>query len=282
MAQAWAELFKQRVDKLNEEGLAETYGLIETMRSGAKEELESNEDALRTFSIEWDVDLMTERRKAKTLDLTTLESDLVTTEIELAQQRATLASLEEDLAEEAKKETLFRAPSDDVYWLRKPGDALDSKTGLMTEVLNENYLEARKMAIEASSLVKGLEEKKTNTEAKIAQVRQEIDRLDDEAVSKTVEQKRLARDVTTTERSYQTAAAALQKAKLASANKSSDIRIVGNAVVPGRSSSAGGIVQVAAAGLMGCLLGMAYVIVAHIVSTGEKNGAAGPRADAPA
>lgn len=271
IVQTWMDIFKERVDKLNQTGLAETHALVQSMWETTKTDLDLAEDNLREFQVKWDIQLLEAQREAKIETLNMLETDLVRVEIDLAKQGAVVESLRADLKNEPKKDVLFRAPSDDAYWLSgggKPdaeGSGFDSTTGLRTEEINPNYTVARDLEILAASELAGLDKQKSNTQLKVERLVEEIDELYDTIVTQGTEEKRLQRVVEVMEQTFELAASSLEKSKLARVNETSDLQIVANAVIPGRSTRTSPLITVFMAALLGGSLGTAYILARDTV-----------------
>ena len=100
VADKWASLFKEKVDKLAQNGIKDTTKLIGDMWDTTKEGLESAEDELEQFTKESNLDLMKSRKESKETLLTSLETDLDKTEIDIAAARGELAALRTELEKE--------------------------------------------------------------------------------------------------------------------------------------------------------------------------------------
>jgi uncharacterized coiled-coil protein SlyX len=228
---------------------------------------------------------MTAQRVSKQANLTSLEANLVQLEIDIAEQRAVVESLRDDVEEEPKKQIFFRAPSSTAHFIiegiasDESGQEIDYDTFVLrAEELNPSYTVARNLEIGAASLLQGLEKQESSTVLKIAQLVKDIDELNDDIVEQRTENKRLTRVVDTMERTFELAASSWDKSKTASVNVASDIQIVADAVIPGRSIRLSPLFGETAALLLGALLSAANVVaravllqaVAPIESDGDR------------
>jgi len=269
LAQTWAGLFKRRVDDLAWSGIEEAYQLIDTMWGGSKKEVEKAEDDFEVWRKQWNMDLMKAEKKAKEELLTTLETDLDQTEVKIADSAAQLAAIQEELAKEKRIDTLFRAPSDDVYWLLKKSPSggqektINPKEGLATEMFNPTYTVTREKEVTSKSELQGLENKKKRLESKIKELRDEVAALQNDIAVQETRSKRLNRDITTFEGTYKLVAEKLEKGKMAKMNRTSDIQIAGKAVEPQRPVGMRRAGRIVTAAVVGVLIGLAYVVVEY-------------------
>ena len=273
VADKWAYLFKAKVDKVAQNGIVETTDLIEEMWEKTKADLERAEGELETFTREANLDLMKSRKEFKEELLSMLEEELDLTQVDIATARAELAALQKELKEEDKIETLFKAPSDDVYWLLKKnltGDEegpVSPKDGLLTEEYNPNYGPARDSEIEVHAELQGSESKRAELVSAIEDLNHEIGDLQKEIAEKETKFKQLTRNVTTVESTYDLVAAKREKGKIAKTNIASDIQIAADAVEPENPVGARRMLTVAAAAVVGALISMGYVVAEYSIRT---------------
>lgn len=266
IAQEWVGLFKDKVDALTKTGRDQTMALVEQMWEGAKKDLEGAEDEIEMLDVKWNLPLMQQRLERKQLDLTTFESQLDTVEIRIATQSSSLKQIQEELAKEEKKETLFRAPPEEVYWDQKlaattgVGETLGPKDGLRTESLNPNYTVFREQEVTALGILEGLRAERTTTLVKIEKLNAEVQQLRKDFTEQNVVRTRLVRDRDSYKERYTLVARNLEATKIAKMNEESDIEIAADAVLAGRSAGVGGMAKVASAAVVGALLGIGYVV----------------------
>ncbi len=272
LAQKWAELFKERVDLLASRGIEETVTSIGSMWKQTADDLGKAEDGLVAFKKVWNLDLMKLEKASKEKSLTLLEDQLDQTEIQLADTSGQLAALQKELKSEPPIRVLFKAPSDDVYWTLKKsasgtGEApLTPEDGLRTEEFNPNYTVTRDLAVAAQQILQGLQSKRDRLISKVEELRTDIETLQKDIAEQETAQKRLERDVTTFENTYNLVASKLEKGKIAKAtSKTSDIQIAGDAVEPGRPVGGRRLFKIAAAALVGMLISVAYVVADYSI-----------------
>ncbi len=252
-AQAWAEVFKERVDEMARAGIGETFALLETLHSNTKEELERADQALAEHQKAWNLELIEARLKAKQLQFTEFESDLKKTEVDLASGEMKLKTLEEELAKESAKIVLFRAPSDDVYWITRGQEGGESTIapdqGLRTEKPNANYVTIREAEVESREELSGLKATRETIIAKLGELEEEMATLTQEFSDQTVECDRLTRELDSLVASYGMVRLEYEKGRMAELTQASDIVIAGDAVPVNqpRGWGAGKLLVVAAA-----------------------------------
>lgn len=274
VADKWANVFKARVDKLAQNGIRDTTKLIGDMWDTTKRDLEDAEDKLEEFTKESNVDSMKSRKESKEELLTTLEADLSQTEIDIAAARGELAALRMELEKEDKIERLFKAPPDAAIWLLGKTPAGDEKTtigpkdGLLTEEYNPNYTPARDQEILTQSELQGLEGKRDKLVSAMEDLNREIENLQIEIAEKETEFKQLTRNVTTVQGTYELVAAKREKGKIALTSVASDIQIAAEAVEPENPVGTRRLFVVAAAALIGAIIGVGYVIAEYSFRAG--------------
>jgi len=271
LARTWADKFKARIDDLGRTGIDETYLLIQSMWTKTKGDLDAAEKAYEKWRMGWNLDLMRLEKSSKEKSLTLLEDQLDTTEIQLADASGQVAALQQILKDEHKIEALNKAPSDDAYWILKKSasttgeNAIGSQDVLRTEEYNPNYTVARNLEIAAQRTVQGLQGKREKLISKVTELREEIAKLHKDIAEQETVEKQLQRDVTTFETTYQLVASKFEKGKIAKTSPTSYIEIAGKAVEPGRPTGSRRLLKVAAATLVGALLGIAYVVADYSI-----------------
>jgi capsular polysaccharide biosynthesis protein len=257
IAQAWAEIFKSTVDDVVAKGVDDTFGLLETLHKGTKEDLEKADLALAEHSKAWNLDLLNSQLQANEKDYTDFQTALVQNEVELATAETKLKSLQEDLAKEPEKRVFFRAPSDDVYWnttLQNGGKPkLQPDQGLRTEEPNPNYVELRTLEVAAKADVEGLKAKRDTTALKLEDLAKKIQEITVTLQDKTVERDALMREADNLKSSYGLVRAEYEKGRMADKTQSSDIVIIGKAVAPKSPSSTSSPKLVVMAAILGTL-----------------------------
>ncbi|MEK7795605.1 MAG: hypothetical protein AAB353_13800 [Candidatus Hydrogenedentota bacterium] len=266
LASTWAKTFKEQVDIVMNAGLDESYALVSGTYTGSETELITAEDALDTFQKEWNLRLMKAQIEGKELEATNLEKRVTELTVQAEGARASLESVQAELAKEVPIQTLWKAPPDEAYWLSPRGaDAstkpLGPESGLKTEQINPNYTTFREKEVMASSNLQGLEQEKMSAASELETLKAAI-RTDNETyVSRNTEQDRLLRKVESLRRGFDLASRTLEKSKIAKLGNSSDIRIVGEVVIPEKSSGIGLLYRLAAGGIVGGFVGCVSVLV---------------------
>ena len=274
VADEWANLFKAKVDKLAQDGMKDTAGLIGEMWINTKGDLENAEDELEKFTKESNLDLMKARKKSKEELLTSLETDLNNTQIDIATARGELVALRTELGKEEKIEKLFKAPPDAAIWVleKTPGGdeegTVDPKDGFLTEEYNPSYTPARDQEILTQSELQGLEGKREKLVSAIQDLNAEIEGLQKDIAEKETEFARLTRNVTTVQSTYELVAAKHEKGKIALSSVASDIQIAAEAVEPENPVGTRRLFIVGAAALIGALIGVGYVIAEYSLRVG--------------
>jgi len=286
IAQQWARLFKDKVDGLTKTGRDDTTRLIEQMWKKSRKDLQDAEKKVELFDVKWNLPLMQQRLDQKQLDLTTFESELNMVEIDIAALAASLKGIQEELKEEKKIETLFKAPPEEVYFTQKlaattgQGETLGPENGLRTEELNPNYMTFREEEVFALSDIEGLRAEKTIIVGKIEKLAAEVEQLRKDLTEQTVVRTQLVRDQENRSERYTLVARKLEATKIAKMNEQSDIEIAADAVLAGEPAGVKGSAKVAAAGMVGALLSIGY-IVASASLAGSLPGQSGPKAAQP-
>jgi len=274
VADNWASLFKEKVDKLAQNGMKGTADLIGEMWINTKGDLEKAEDELEKFTKESNLDLMKARKESKEKLLTTLETDLNNTQINIATASGELAALRTELGKEEKIEKLFKAPPDAAIWVLEKtprGDetgTIGPKDGFLTEEYNPSYTPARNQEILEQSKLQGLEGKREELVSAIQDLNSEIEDLQKEIAEKETEFTQLTRNVTTVQSTYELVAAKHEKGKIALSSIASDIQIAAEAVEPEKPVGTRRLFIVAAAALIGALIGVGYVIAEYSLRVG--------------
>ncbi len=264
----WANLFKQRVDSLMWSGIDESATLMDSMYTSSKSELGRAEDALEKFQKTWNLSLMQQQRTSKETLRTKLEEELDNTEIQIAAAEAHLAALEQELAREERIDTLFKAPPDETFWdqmLNPPESgeavAITPEVGLRSQQLNPNYTATKNAQVQAKKELDGLLKKRDQIIAKIDELEAEIKQLQLDLAEQEKIHKRLTRDVATFEQTYILVASKKEKAKIAkTTEKTSDIQIAANAVVPQQPVGPRRLVKLVLSVVVSVFLATAYVV----------------------
>lgn len=277
-AQAWAEVFKEHVDKTVSQGVNETFSLLDALHSTTMTEFEKADLALAEHTKLWNVDLLKAQVEAKQKEYTEFEGSLKQTEVELASAERKLASLESELALEPQKNVFFRAPSDDAYWIAGLDNASQSKSepdkGLRTEEPNPNYVTIRTMVVTAKEELEGLKAKKESILLKVDELKKELNDLTATLADKTVERNKLIRESESLKASYAAVRSEYEKGRMAHQTHASDIVIAGNAVPPDVPSSPSNPKVVIFAAVMGTLLTGAFLVAKELSEVTPKPGAA--------
>ena len=269
VVQEWVELFKKKVDGLTKVNRDDTMELVEQMWRDAKEDLEDEEDLIELFDVKWNLPLMQLRMEQRQQDLKTFESQLEQLKINIAAESASLQEIQKELKQENKKETLFKAPSDDVILLLNRRESAvstdESKTlgpqdGFFTEHLNPNYTKFRELEISSLSKLQGLKAQQENVLAAIDRLDNDVQQLREDVTEQTTVKTRLVRDKDNYEERYKLVARNLEASKLAKLNEGSDIKIAADAIPAGRSSGVGSKAKVASAAIVGALLSIGYIV----------------------
>lgn len=275
VVESWAELFKRRVDDVSVAGLNEALSSLKTMYSNAQNDLKSAEDSLAQFREKWNLDLLIQEKQSKEELLTRLQTELDLTDIGVAELRARLEALRRHTETEEKTQRLFQAPPPDVYWLLKkdhegePDKEIAPEDGLLTEVINPIYENSRQAAIQVEHYLSGLEAKQSQLGTKVRQLQAEIESVQANLAAQSVVETRLTRQVETFVKTNDLLAAKLEMAKIASENRISDIQILGRAVVPDRPIPSQWSVRILTGLLVGALIGLAYIVLAGRLSSGQ-------------
>jgi uncharacterized protein involved in exopolysaccharide biosynthesis len=275
-AQVWAEVFKEQVDGVAARGAHESFGLLDSLHAATKAELEQAETALVEQKKKWNVDLYRAEIDAKRWQLTEFEGNLKQVEVDLAAEETRLQSLTEELAKEPQKNTYFRAPSDDAYWLADKGNGpavTEPEKGLRTEEVNSNYVELRKREIESKGSAAELRARKDALVSKLDELQKEIASLTETLVDKALEQDRFTRDVDNLKTSYGMVRADYEKGRMADQTQASDIQIAGNAVVPSKPSSGSRSLKVIMAAFMGMMVTGGFLLFKELSELPTARGA---------
>ncbi len=263
VAQTWAETFKDTVDSATSKRIEDTFGLLDTLHTDTKTNLEQADRALADHKKQWNLKLMKAEMKAKGKQLTRFDRDLKQAEVDLASKESKLKTIEEELAKEPQKEVYFRAPSDDAYWnaeIQGAGAKMQPDKGLRTEEPNKSYLTIRKAEVKEKAKVEGLKSERDTLTAKIDGLRSEIQALSEVYADKSAERDALERESDSLGVSYETVRAQFEKARMAERTMSSDIVIAGNAVAPYRPVGPGKLQVALSAGLVGMILMAGFLL----------------------
>lgn len=268
IAQTWAEIFKEQVDSVAKTGIGETFALLDTLHTETKSQLETAELALAEHKKAWNLDLIKAQIEAKQKNITKFEDDLKLAEVDLAAADMKVKALDAELAKEPEKKSYFRAPPDDAYWISAlQGDGkpkVKPDQGLLTELVNQNYVETRTEGVKAKGELEGFRAKRDTILAKLDEMRKEIDALTATFADKTVERDKLMREAQSLKESYTVVRAEYEKGRMAERTQASDIMIAGNAVVPHLPSSPGSLTIVFVAAFLGILLTAAFLALRDI------------------
>ncbi len=273
--QTWVGLFKKRVDDLALSSVVETSQLVDTMWTGNKEELEKAEDLLVAFNKKWNLNLLALERTSKEELLAELETESERNETKIATKSSESGSLQQQLAEQLEQngriESLFKAPPDEAYWLSKKlgseGEeaTLGPKDGLLTQVHNPDYLTIKNRKITTDTDLQGLRAANEDLLVRMEKLRGEIDLLQRDLAEQNTASTRLKRDVEMSQQTYGLVARQREKAKIAMVNRKSDIEIIGNAVVPDRPAGMRSIHTVFVSCLIGAFLAIGYIAAEHTI-----------------
>lgn len=277
IAQTWAEIFKQQVDTVAETGIGETFSLLDTLHTDTKSELEKAELALAEHKKAWNLDLIKAQIEAKQKNITKFEDDLKLAEVDLAAADMKVKALDAELAKEPEKKSYFRAPPDDAYWISVlQGDGkpkVKPDQGLLTEIVNQNYVETRNEQVKAKGELESFKAKRDTILAKLDEMRKEIDVLTATFADKTVERDKLMRETQSLKESYTVVRAEYEKGRMAERTQASDIMIAGNAVVPHLPSSPGSLTIVFVAAVLGIVLTGGFLALRDITRMAPVLGA---------
>lgn len=272
IVQTWVTLFKRRMDELASSGLEESFDFLSERKTEALAELVAAEEEQARFHEEWNLDLMIRLKRSREVLLTDFQSELAKMEIEISRDEAARTAMQGELATEERKQTLFQAPPEEIYWMseRELSDGVPPSVtpddGLRNEVLNPLFQLARERDILLHEELSKNTAGRDRLRAQIREMEREIERLQKLIVVKSTEETRLKRRVETAEETFDLLAAKLEKAKIARADPQSDVEIVGRAVPPDQPLQSGRLGRIAAGFLVGFLLGLAYLAVRAAVS----------------
>ena len=281
IAQAWTDIFKEKVDTVASEGIHETFALLKSLEGTTKSELEEADLKLAEHRKTWNLDLIKAQLEAKQKEYTEFEGTLKQTEVKLASGEMKLKALEAELLNEPQKNAFFRAPSDDAYWIAgtqnggKPKIKPDQ--GLLTEEQNPTYIQIRSSVVTAKEENEGLKATRDSVLLKLDELKSELDTLTTTFSDQTVERDKLTRESESLKSSYSVVRAQYEKGRMADQTQASDIVIAGKAAAPDDPVSPGSPVIVLAAFALGLFaVGSLLILrdisklVPAIDATGEK------------
>jgi capsular polysaccharide biosynthesis protein len=274
ISQTWAEVFKEQVDETAATGIGETFALLDTLHNSTKTAYEQSDLALAEHQKQWNLDLIKAQIDSKQKEYTAFEGTLKQTEVNLIAGEKKLAALEAELANEPEKLVLFRAPSDDAYWIAGLDSQSKSKEapdkGLRTEEMNPNHIKIRASVVEAKESIEGLRATKDTILVKLDELKKEMDALTVTLADQTVERNKLMRESESLKETYSLVRAEYEKGRMADQTRASDIVIAGNAVVPDVPSSPSNPKLVIAATMLGMLLTGAFLVAKEISDTVQQ------------
>ena len=273
----WASLFRERVDSLMWAGVDESVALMEVMYEDSRTALEKAEDSLEQFRREWNLELLAQQKIVKETMQTSLEKDVDDMDIEIGSTEAKLKAIRQELESEIKVETLFKAPPDEVFWLKDKGISAEGEqrigpdVGLRTEVYNTHWATLRSHEIDCTEQLAWAKEQKQQDLAKIEELTSEILKLHSDIAEQKKVEKRLIRDIDTYTLTYDLVAAKVEKGKIAQAErgdetgKTSVILFAANAVVPETSVSVRRLYKIPLGGIAGTILSVLFVLTREFI-----------------
>lgn len=272
MANTLAEEFVNFMNEQTKEKVNQSIEVLEEQIALEKEKLDAALEAYTDFLSETrGVTHVEQVYLAKIALLTELQTQLAQTRVELASIRAGLAEGEKALAElspviKTEKSLL----EDDLmrdYIKDRAADSFEQIAGIKMESqeVNEAYLALLHQVNMDRITVKQLENKVVSLEDAIAQTTREIETLQIELAEKKAVEERLLNKLENTKNTYDRLAQKYDEALIASAIDSAEaeINLVAPAWVPASPVGPRKMLNMAAAGMLGCMLGSFVVLFKH-------------------
>lgn len=265
IAQRWAELLVARAEKIASENIDKTVALVDTMYDSSRKTLAGAEKDLETFQKQWNLDLLEKEKLELEKLVAELRVELERTELDIAKNQKLLETARAQLAEEPRIDTLFRAPTDDVYWLSKQQSGGESplgpKDGLRTEVFNPQYEEIKKSEIQAEQTLEAALAARADLTSRIENVTEQIDKIQRDLAEQRIVDTRLKREIEIQEDAFNLVARSRERAKFAQASRDGDLYIAGRAVELRRPVGLPLPVKIGLAAVLGALLVGAYFVL---------------------
>jgi hypothetical protein len=159
IVKCWADCGKLAARKANSLRLAAASETLVNQEADRGQEFEEILAQKQEEMAQWDITVLEGKRELATQLLNVAAEKRQEEQRMLAAARGTLEALEQQLAGEPEKLVVFRAPSDDAYYNAKTierqtgsNEGIESK-GMVTEQINEVYLELKRDVHEASATV---------------------------------------------------------------------------------------------------------------------------------
>ncbi len=148
IASMWSDVSIEAARQANGIRVASTVDVLRQQESEHSARLKSALDKLSKEESEWNIELLEVQSKLQVEATEDLRSQLVSQQLNLAAYAAGLEAIRTELEGIEPTLKLFRAPSNDVFWLKQqqsPGsvDPESANEGMLDEVVNEVYIDLR-------------------------------------------------------------------------------------------------------------------------------------------
>ena len=148
IASLWAEIAIEAAQRSNHIRVASTVDALRDQETKYEDVLKAALEELAKEESEWNLILLEAQAMLQVEAVEKLRTDLTTQRLAMAARGASLDALKKELDGVEPKVQLFRAPSNDVFWLKdgKPSGAAGSDQavqGMLDEVVNEVYVSLR-------------------------------------------------------------------------------------------------------------------------------------------
>jgi uncharacterized protein involved in exopolysaccharide biosynthesis len=238
LVDVWTQVSVDAVREFGLPGSEATVTFIREEFDKAKKELETKEEALRLHQIQWNTPLLEHIKESRETQLAELKTELVTVQVDLAENQSALDEVRAFLTEETEIKTLKRFPSNDaIAILQDQGKPIGKDVLSFTdEILNQIWVSTRTKEADLSSKVEGLAARKNHIQKEIAALEKEIDRINEQFVTQRLKETQLEREASSAEEYFR--ALAKQREEVASIDahnkleKAGAITIANAAVLP--------------------------------------------------
>jgi len=255
MVNAWAALGVELAAQLSEQGEHGSAEFMALQLETVTEKLEAKEEELEAVRGQWDVETRKERLLAMNTFLSEYEYEGIKIDGEIADTQAQLEKVHEDLAGIPEKFALRKAPPDDAYWLMEGTEVpADSSKVLVSETVNELYLNLRELEVTLQSTLAGLEKKRDVAQQQVENYKGEIATLEKSQAETLRRQTALEREVETYGLQFIRVVQNYEAATLAEAETQPDLKVAYTAAVPQEKVGPHRSLIVLAAGFIGLLV----------------------------
>lgn len=280
LAEVWVQRFTARNAELFTSRTAQSYEYIQENFNQVEQELKAKEEERKRFQQENQLEVLQAEVTVLQGDYQAYLDQLWEKRKELSSKEATLAGLQEAIAQEPVYLVLQRSVSSDALWnflaqgaSPKELSALPSLT-LEDQQLNSVYMTLRSQLASAQVDVKTLREEIAYLESAVETTKASLEEKRAQMVSVQMEFERLDREISILENSYMGLAGRLQEARIAKAETGEPIKVIELPVVPTTPIGSRKTMNVAVAGVLGLFLGILLAFVANAIKSRDTGAAA--------